>query len=74
MEVLLVLLAVPYLSDAVSLEYLVDSSVAEATLLEADSDDDKARVTLFWRDANAVRSASFQHTVSAGLVHHLGLL
>jgi len=74
MEVLLVLLAVPYLSDAVSREYLVDSSVAEATLLEADSDDDEALVTLCCRDANAVRSASCQHTVSAGLVHHLGLL
>jgi len=55
--VLLVLLAVPYLSDAVSREYLVDSSVAEATLLEADIDDDKALVTLFCRDTNAVRSA-----------------
>src|SRR5215471_11028941 len=43
MVVLLVLLAVPYMSDAVSLEYLVDSSVAEATLLEGDIDDDKAR-------------------------------
>lgn len=67
---LLVLLAVPYLSDAVSLECLVDNSVVEATLLEADLDDDKAPVTLSWGDDNAVASAPCQHAVSSQLVPH----
>lgn len=69
--VLLVLLVVPYLSDAVSFEYPVDHSVAASTLLEADLDDDKAPVTLSCSDGTGVESASFQHAVSSRLGHHV---